>query len=120
VKLLTMTLTAVVMATAAHAQVLPPPAKGNRDAVQHGAQPNANEVRPGNPDGDASSAAAGDLVARPGRRVLGLPVNAALVIAGLLLALVVVAGGVVIPGATRRRRARSGGTYGGPERRAQR
>jgi hypothetical protein len=119
VKLLTMTLTAVVMATAAHAQVLPPPAKGNRDAVQHGAQPNANEVRPGNPEGDASSAAAGDLVTRPGRRVLGLPVNAALVIAGLLIALVVVAG-VVIPGATRRRRARGGGTYGGPERRAQR
>jgi hypothetical protein len=112
VNVLALTLTAALLATPAYAQVLPPPAKGDREAVQHGAQPNASEVRPGNPEGDASSAAAGDLMTRPGHRVLGLPVNAALVVAGVLIALVVVAG-VVIPGAARRRRARGGGTYGG-------
>lgn len=101
VKLLAMMLTAVLLAASAAAQVLPPPAKGDREAIQHGAQPNPNEVRPGNRAGDAPSAAAGDLVTRPGRRVLGLPITTALVIGGLLVALVVVAG-VVIPGATRR------------------
>lgn len=94
----------------AAAQVVPPPAKSDKEAVQHGAQPNPGEVRPGNRDGDAPSAAAGDLVARQGRRVLGLPITTALVLAGLVVALLVVAG-VVIPGASRRRRARGGGTY---------
>ena len=107
-----MTLTAVLLATSAAAQVLPPPAKWDSEAVQHGAQPNPNEIRPGSRAGDAPSTAAGDMVTRPGRRVLGLPITAALVIGGLLIALVVGAG-VVIPGATRRRRARGGGTYGG-------
>ncbi len=94
------------------AQVAPPPAKSDRTPVEHGAQPNTGEVRPGNADGDAPSAAAGDLVQRPGRRVLGLPVTTALVLAGALVALVILAGGV-IPGASRRRRARGGGTYSG-------
>jgi hypothetical protein len=94
----------------AAAQVAPPPAKSDREAVQHGTQPNAGEVRPGSPDGDAPSAAAGDLVTRQERRILGLPITAALVVAGLVVALLVVAG-VVIPGASRRRRARGGGTY---------
>ena len=95
------------------AQVVPPPAKNDRDAVQHGAQPNPSEVRPGNRDGDAPSAAAGDVVTRPARRILGLPITTALLIAGAVLALVAVAG-FVIPEAGRRRRARGGGTYGRP------
>jgi hypothetical protein len=93
------------------AQVMPPPAKSDRTPVEHGTQPNTGEVRPGNSDGDAPSAAAGDLVTRPGRRVLGLPVTTALVLAGVLVALLILAG-VVIPGASRRYRARGGGTYG--------
>lgn len=96
----------------AAAQIAPPPAKSDREAVEHGAQPNAGEVRPGNAAGDAPSAAAGDLVTRQPRRVLGLPVTATLVAAGVIVALLAVAG-IVIPGASRRRRARGGGTYGG-------
>ena len=73
--------------------------------VQRGPQPNPAEVRPGNRDGDAPSAAAGELVTRPGRRILGLPVDAALLIAGAFVVLALIAG-LVIPGARRRDRAR--------------
>ena len=95
-----------------------PGAAGPKDSgvVQRGAQPNPAEVRPGNRDGDAPSAAAGDLIPRPARRILGLPVDAALIIAGVLVVLALFAG-VVIPGARRRDRARGGGTYGGDGRR---
>ena len=95
-----------------------PGAAGPKDSgvVQRGAQPNPGEVRPGNRDGDAPSAAAGELIPRPARRILGLPVDAALIIAGLLVVLALFAG-VVIPGARRRDRARGGGTYGGDGRR---
>ena len=95
-----------------------PGAAGPKDSgvVQRGAQPNPAEVRPGNRDGDAPSAAAGELMPRPARRILGLPVDAALIIAGLLIVLALFAG-VVIPGARRRDRARGGGTYGGDGRR---
>ena len=95
-----------------------PGAAGPKDSgvVQRGAQPNPAEVRPGNRDGDAPSAAAGELMPRPARRILGLPVDAALIIAGLLVVLALFAG-VVIPGARRRDRARGGGTYGGDGRR---
>jgi hypothetical protein len=95
-----------------------PGAAGPKDSgvVQRGAQPNPAEVRPGNRDGDAPSAAAGELLPRPARRILGLPVDAALIIAGLLVVLALFAG-VVIPGARRRDRARGGGTYGGDGRR---
>jgi hypothetical protein len=110
----------VVLVTApVAAQIAPPAAKGDREPVQHGAQPNPDEVRPGNRDGDAPSAAAGDLVAKPGRRVFGLPVTAALVVGGLLVALLVVAG-VAIPTAARRRRAHGGGTFGSSARRSSR
>jgi hypothetical protein len=81
--------------------------------VQRGQQPNAAEVRPGNRDGDAPSASAGDVVRRPAQRIFGLPVTAALLIGTVLIALVVVAG-VVIPSARRRERPRGGGTYGRP------
>ena len=95
-----------------------PGAAGPKDSgvVQRGAQPNPGEVRPGNRDGDAPSAAAGELIPRPARRILGLPVDAALIIAGVLVVLALFAG-VVIPGARRRDRARGGGTYGGDGRR---
>jgi len=84
--------------------------------VQRGDQPNPAEVRPGSRDGDSPSAAAGELVTRPGRRILGLPVGAALVIAGVIIVLALIAG-VLVPGARRRDRARGGGTYGGNVRR---
>lgn len=95
-----------------------PGAAGPKDSgvVQRGAQPNPGEVRPGNRDGDAPSAAAGELMPQPARRILGLPVDAALIIAGVLVVLALFAG-VVIPGARRRDRARGGGTYGGDGRR---
>jgi hypothetical protein len=79
-------------------------------AVQHGAQPNAAEVRPGSRDGDAPSAAAGDVVERPARRIFGLPVTAALLIGAALIILFVIAG-VLVPSARRRERPRGGGTY---------
>ena len=101
----------VLAAAPAFAQVVPPPAKSDRRPVEHGAQPNAGEVRPPNAEGDAPSAAAGDLVTRQERRILGLPVTTALVLAGLVVALLIVAG-VIIPNANRRRRARGGGAYG--------
>lgn len=96
-------------------QGAPGSAGGSRDgtAVQHGAQPNAGEVRPGSRDGDAPSASAGTVVKRPlDRRIFGLPVNAVMVIGATIIAIVVVAG-LVVP--TRRRaRARGNGTYGRP------
>jgi hypothetical protein len=79
--------------------------------VQRGQQPNAAEVRPGNRDGDAPSASAGDVVRRPAPRIFGLPVTAALLIGAVLVALLVVAG-IIIPSARRRERAQGGGTYG--------
>lgn len=85
-----------------------------RSAIQHGAQPNPEEVRPGSAEGDSPSASAGTLARRPvDRRILGLPVTTAIVIGGVILALLALAGFVVSrPG--RRRRARGGGTYGRP------
>lgn len=82
--------------------------------VQRGQQPNPAEVRAGSPDGDSPSAAAGQLVRDPEvRRILGLPVNTALIIGGILTALLVLAW-IVIPAARRENRARGGGTYEGP------
>ena len=71
------------------------PAKEDKSAVQHGAQPNPGEVRAPSRDGDSPSASAGDLLPRPERRIFGLPTNAALVIAAV--------GGLMIPRARRRR-----------------
>jgi hypothetical protein len=91
------------------------PGAGGQDPVQHGAQPNPQEVRPGSPDGDSPSATAGEVVRREEtRRVLGLPVNAVLVIAGALLALLGLAG-VLLPRSRRAAEARGNGTYGGRE-----
>jgi hypothetical protein len=72
-------LTLLVLPAAAQGPTRP---SGDREPVQHGAQPNPGEVRPGSRDGDAPSAAAGDLVPRPARRILGLPVSTALLLGG--------------------------------------
>jgi hypothetical protein len=101
-------LTLLVLPAAAQGPTRP---SGDREPVQHGAQPNPGEVRPGSRDGDAPSAAAGDLVPRPARRILGLPVSTALLLGGALLTLLILAG-LLIPSAGRRHRARGGGTYG--------
>jgi hypothetical protein len=78
--------------------------------VQHGAQPNAGEVRPGTRDGDYPSASSGELRTREAQRIFGLPVTTALVIAAAIIAIVAIAGFVVPE--SRRRRARGNGTYG--------
>jgi hypothetical protein len=71
-------------------------------------------VRPGTRDGDAPSASAGTLARRNvERRILGLPVGAAIVIGGALVVLAVVAG-LAVPSVRRRAKARGGGTYGEP------
>lgn len=92
-----------------------PGSAGPKDdgVVQRGSQPNAAEVRPGNRDGDNPSASAGRMVPTSERRVLGLPVTAAIIIAGIVVALAVIAG-ALIPNARRRDRARGNGTYGPP------
>ena len=95
-------------------RVAPPPATSDDRPVQHGAQPNPQEVRPGSPQGDAPSAAVGTLERdRVERRVLGLPITAVLVIGAALIAILALIG-LVIPGARRRDRARGGGSYGRP------
>jgi hypothetical protein len=86
--------------------------KEDGSAVQHGSQPNPGEVRPGSREGDTPSASAGTVVRDPvERRILGLPVAAAMTIAGVLIVLAII-GGVVIPRSRRRQQARGGGTYG--------
>jgi hypothetical protein len=79
-----------------------------------GTGPGGQEVRPGSAQGDMPSASAGRLTGAPvERRVLGLPVNAALLIAAVILGILALAG-LVLPSARRRRQARGGGTYGRP------
>ena len=96
-------------------QGAPGSAGSSRDgsAVQHGAQPNAAEVRPGNRDGDAPSASAGNVVPRAQTRVFGLPVTAVMLLGAVVLTLLIVAG-IAIPAARRRDRAQGGGTFGRP------
>jgi hypothetical protein len=80
-------------------------------AVQHGAQPNAAEVRPGTQDGDSPSASAGTLVKRAvDRRIFGIPVNAAMVIGAAIIAILFVAA-ILVP-SRYRTRAQGNGTYG--------
>jgi len=68
----------------------------DRGITQHGAQPNAGEVRPGTPQGDAPSASAGELREQRVYRIFGLPVTAALLIGGVLVGLVALAA-IVVP-----------------------
>jgi hypothetical protein len=89
-------------------------ATSDRAPVDRGTRPEPGDVRPGNDAGNSPSAAAGDLVRRDReRRILGLPVDAAVLIGGVIIVLFVI-GGLVIPSARRRNRARGGGTYGSP------
>ena len=86
--------------------------KDEKSAVQHGAQPNAEEVRPGTASGNSPSASAGTLVTNPkGRRILGLPVTVAIIVAGVPVVFLVAAG-FAIPESRRQARARGNGTYG--------
>lgn len=91
-----------------------PGSAGPKDegVVQRGGQPNAGEVRPGNRDGDQPSASAGELRQREAQRIFGLPISAALIIAGVIIAIIAIAGFVVPQ--SRRRAARGNGTYGRP------
>lgn len=92
-----------------------PAAKPDRTPVEHGSRPDPGAVRPGNEAGDAPAAGVGELVRRDApRRIFGLPVNAAILIAGVLVVLLAAAG-FLIPGAPRRDRARGSGTYGPPD-----
>lgn len=94
------------------APAIAPPAKSDKTPVEHGSRPDPGAARPGNEAGDQPSAAAGDLVRRDTpRRIFGLPVNAALLIGGVIVVLFVLAG-LIIPAARRREQARVGGTYG--------
>src|SRR5512132_1332612 len=62
--------------------------KPGGSAAQLGSEPNAGEVRPGNREGNAPSASAGTPLRGPvERRILGLPVTAAIVIGGAIVAL---------------------------------
>lgn len=84
------------------APAVAPPAKSDKTPVEHGSRPDPGAVRPGNEAGDQPSAAAGDLVRRDApRRIFGMPVNAALLIGGVLVVLFVL-GGLIIPAARRR------------------
>jgi hypothetical protein len=92
---------------------LPPPAKPDKAPVEHGARPDPQAVRPGSPDGDAPSSSVGTVIREPELRILGLPVNAVLLIGGVIVTLLIVAW-IVAPPSRRRDRARGGGTYGRP------
>jgi hypothetical protein len=90
-----------------------PGSAGPKDegVVQRGSQPNAGEVRPGSRDGDQPSASAGEVRQEQARRIFGLPVSAAVIIAAVIVAMLVLAG-VALPAANRRDKARGNGTYG--------
>src|SRR5436190_13582284 len=88
--------------------------EATRSAPQQGTEPNygtardvdtgpgGQEIREGSPDGDSPSASAGRIARQPvERRILGLPVDALLVISAVVLGLVALAG-LVVP-RTRRR-----------------
>jgi hypothetical protein len=108
---ISLVLAALTLLTAVPAAAQAPPGEQGPKVIQRGAQPNPEEVRPSSPQGDAPSASAGQLRQRQARRILGLPVSAVIVVAGILVVLLVVAS-VVIPRPSRRQRARGGGTYG--------
>lgn len=96
---------------AGEARLAPDDRSAELASPRTGSQPNVGEVRPGSPDGDRPSRTAGTLVDEPvERRILGLPVTAAIVIAGVLLALVALTG-IVIPRPGRRAHAQGNGTY---------
>lgn len=92
----------------------PQPPTQSAQAVTHpadrGTSPDPAAVRPGSRQGDVPDETQGALVRQEQtRRVLGLPVDAAIVIAGVLLVLLAAAA-LVVPRARRRQRARGGGS----------
>ena len=128
IKVIAAVLALLLSPTAAPAQNVPdrPAAGVNRETgtpgsagpkddgvVQHGAQPNAGEVRPGTPTGDHPSASAGALREKQTRRIFGLPVSAAILIGAVIVGILAIAG-IVLPSSRRRARARGNGTYGPP------
>ncbi|MBM3219002.1 MAG: hypothetical protein FJZ38_10030 [Candidatus Rokubacteria bacterium] len=92
-----------------------PGSAGPKDdgVVQRGSQPNPGEVRPGSRDGDQPSASAGELQPRAARRIFGLPVTVALIVAAVIVAIVALAG-FVIPERRRRARPDMGGRLSRP------
>jgi hypothetical protein len=80
----------------------PRPAGGERETspIQHGAQPNPGEVRPGSPEGDTESATEGMLLPERERRIFGLPLPALLVIGSVIVVL------LALPAVIRRSRRR--------------
>ena len=126
---LALALVGLVIGAAGVGPVLPPAvplslaesvsgASGAREdgVVQHGAEPNAGEVRAASPSGNGPSASAGQRVTTlHDRRILGLPVTAAIVIAGIVVVLALIVAGL-IPGARRRPRARGNGRTAGVRR----
>jgi hypothetical protein len=113
---LVMSLLVAAPALGAAQSAAPPPddarrtAPAGRDAIQHGAQPDPGAVRPGNRDGDAPSASVGTLRPEERARILGFPVNAVLVIAGVLV-LIAAVGAVAVPRARRSRRVQGNGSW---------
>lgn len=82
-------------------QAIEPNDGTGRDA---GTGPDGQEARPGSPDGDYPSASAGRLTRSTAQwRILGLPVDALLVIGAVLLGLISLAG-LVLPRPRRRAR----------------
>jgi hypothetical protein len=82
--------------------------------ADRGTAPEPGAIRPGSGQGNAGDETQGALVRQEkARRVLGLPVDAAIVITAVLVVLLVVAA-FVVPCARRRRRAQGGGTYDPP------
>jgi hypothetical protein len=78
--------------------------------AQRGAQPNPGEVRPPSRDGDQPSASAGELRVREGRRIFGVPITIALVIAAIVVVIIGMLG-MLMPPTRRRKKARGNGTY---------
>jgi hypothetical protein len=82
--------------------------------ADRGTAPEPGAIRPGSGQGDADDGTQGALVRQEkARRVLGLPVDAAIVIAAVLVVLLLVAA-FVVPRPRRRRRAQGRGTYDPP------
>lgn len=116
-RLIAVTLLALVPVFA-HAQDEKRPAPQQGTAPNYGTRegagtgPGGQEIRPGNRDGDAPSASAGEITRTPvQRRIFGMPLPAVLMISAMLVGLLALAA-FVLPNTRRRSRARGTGTFG--------